>query len=1450
MNFFAVVNENILANRSDINPVHLIVVIFSLALIVGTSVVVQRRRVLQATEPGDSGSNSAGLQRFDFLVFGGIALVAFGLLLPWSRGLNFPDTKLLWYFNPANGFELTNLIWDPNRNFGSLAATQQGPLYAITGTLQWIGLAPWLIQRVFFGLVLSFGGIGAAMLARELRPGRRVVMAVAGLWFILTPYSIAFLRPAGLYVYVAICPWLVLGVMRGMLSSHKWRWAALLAVVIGVAGTTNVPGLVWTLLPSVVVAVALMWAGQARMRDLVKLGWRTAVILLPMLGPGIFRLKLFSGALAANLGATETLKGISVSSSWPESLRGLGGWLVYYAPGGSPSVAGIGPFVTSRPLVLLSFLPVIVAFIVIAVRRNVTTVVIGTVLVLAGIAMVGAFPFTDPSPAGAAMKWLYSSVSVLFGLRSSFKAGGGLVLATALLLGLGADALWVWGSARLKRPRSSVRRPLTALAGLVLLSLFAVGASPYITERFFEKASLGAIPSYWGEAVDWLDQQPDSTTTLIAPFSYYSYYNWGNANAGDIFPSLMNRPYLRGEPMMSGPADSTNLVESIGRVIGDGNYRAGELEPIAQRIGIGWVIIRNDLDWWKSVAPRPALLQSLRDDPALELVATFGEPSSTTGTVDLNDFDSIEAHLPPVEIYRIGSVQGRASVISERPSMLVSGDGDAWIGMARDGELNDGDPIQYSGRLDAAEMANLIAKGASVTVTDTNLRRSAKPGGMDRSVKTADGSEPANDLFGSPDTQTVSDVGDAKEIYETVGRVLAPSPAHRPAAAFDGLDSTSWIAGTGVANGNEAIGAVLREPKVISSVIVYSETGGGTDQSLMNLVTGALLHLSDGSPPIPITFTDGVGTASFAPRSITGFEIEITSVVGTQGVPFGFSSIDIPGIDLIESLRLPLDLAKAAVSDDALRLRLTTAELQYRFQRMRSAYGPLDERLLRRKFTTPVARRFELTARFDQNALVSGDFVDSVSAAPVRAKSADTAEVAGSRAAFVTVDGDLTTGWSPKISGGTLNLTFPTRSVTSVLVTLDESSLYQVPPTISVTAGGRTTSINLFPDPGCLASSTTCPRDVIIEIPATTTNMLSLAIAANSNPLAPPVKVLEVRINGAVNVVENSQIPSICRDDLVEIDGKRIPVRMVGTIAELRSGAPISVIGCGPLELAAGTHLLETSVDATLDEIQLTASALVSGGSTGVGNDRAFLDARSSSGDGWTASIGASDTERILVSGQGFGAAWNARVGDVDLGDPVELDAQTAWVVPPASSGSVLSTSFGPQKSFDWTLLLCALAFAVAVVLLAFANTGSTVLREKDTPRSSRASEIAAIVLGLVVGFAIGSIVGVATVAIAIVLQRRGRSIAKWSGFAAAACLAAAALMTVPPFGPVSSGLTVWFARNRRVATDLGRYSAVLITVSLTCSALEIIRRERQNRKNRKLEIFASMWAGDDFGDQ
>ena len=143
-----------------------------------------------------------------------------------------------------------------------------------------------------------------------------------------------------------------------------------------------------------------------------------------------------------------------------------------------------------------------------------------------------------------------------------------------------------------------------------------------------------------------------------------------------------------------------------------------------------------------------------------------------------------------------------------------------------------------------------------------------------------------------------------------------------------------------------------------------------------------------------------------------------------------------------------------------------------------------------------------------------------------------------------------------------------------------------------------------------------------------------------AEPVVLPAAISELSL-GERSVVPD-RIDTGCRDDLVQIDGEAIPVRIEAAVADLLAEEAVEATPCEPatLTLADGTH-------------RLTAAP---GAGTGVHIDRVVLDGGSAAPTDGAPTVTVNSQDRLgrtvtvdncphgcwLVLGEGFHESWSA----------------------------------------------------------------------------------------------------------------------------------------------------------------------------------------------------------------
>ncbi|HEY5246982.1 MAG TPA: alpha-(1-_3)-arabinofuranosyltransferase family protein, partial [Dermatophilaceae bacterium] len=143
-----------------------------------------------------------------------------------SPGLIVPDTKLDLTANPG-GFLLRALhLWDPHGAFGQLQNQAYGYLLPM-GPFHWalssVGVPAWIIQRLWWSLILGVAFVGVWRLARALGIGGSWAQLAVALLYAVSPRMLSEVSITSVEVWpMAMAPWVLLPLV--IPSPRSWLW--------------------------------------------------------------------------------------------------------------------------------------------------------------------------------------------------------------------------------------------------------------------------------------------------------------------------------------------------------------------------------------------------------------------------------------------------------------------------------------------------------------------------------------------------------------------------------------------------------------------------------------------------------------------------------------------------------------------------------------------------------------------------------------------------------------------------------------------------------------------------------------------------------------------------------------------------------------------------------------------------------------------------------------------------------------------------------------------------------------------------------------------------------------------------------------------------------------------------------------------------------------------------
>ncbi|MEM1334002.1 MAG: hypothetical protein AAGG08_11125, partial [Actinomycetota bacterium] len=713
-------------------------------------------------------------------------------------------------------------------------------------------------------------------------------------------------------------------------------------------------------------------------------------------------------------------------------------------------------------------------------------------------------------------------------------------------------------------------------------------------------------------------------------------------------------------------------------------------------------------------------------------------------------------------------------------TMVLDGSGDGLVDLAGAGlldpDLVDATTIRYRASLDDDQLADLVgtddAGGTWWVVTDTNRRQGRRwstigsnLGPIESVAGRIDLDEDQNDqrldLFESDpestdplatDRQTVAEHRGEVELVRSsyTGSRIAYTPEDAPFMATDGDLATAWrTAVFDDARGLE-LRIDLREPTPIDHVVVIQPTTGVVDR----FITRARIHLDGAGATRSVdvdldersrtldgqrvdlseALTDGRAVETVRFEILADNLGPLASYAGRPGV--GLAELRLPGVQDDRVVRLPV--ADEVPDGDRLTVVMTRERIDAATQ---NRFAP-EPRLVR-----VVELPRDVDARLDVEIRLSADAADALIADTAGISPTPLADRrlvgAATTWAGAAIDGDPMTAWTTPIDGAigsTLTLPLDGAEPAEIELRFEDDELHSIPTALTLTDGTTSTRVDAASGldlgdgrvrldwPAALRSDAGILAITIDDVAERTA-----AEYFSGLPQQLPVAVSEAVVIGvdggrrvAADVEAGRDLADLgCRDDLLQIDGEPVPLRLQGEVGDLLLGHEIRATTCQgePIRLASGEHRIETKRGAATG-LDVDRLVLDDPGGDDPGGDDAGGDDRGGDDPGGDTNLAVGRTAIIestidrrsatelavdigprtgdswLVLEESWNLGWTATLNGVDLGDPQLVDGYAnGWIVPPGDAVRVELT-WEPQRLVRLGLAVSALAGALVLGLL------------------------------------------------------------------------------------------------------------------------------------------------------
>jgi arabinofuranan 3-O-arabinosyltransferase len=1321
-----------------------------------------------------------------------------GLALSQSPGRVVADTKLDLTVDPLTFLGRALTLWEPGGFAGQVQNQAYGylfPMGPFFAAGQLLGLPEWVVQRLWWALLMSAAFLGVVVLARRLGIGTPLTAVAGGIVYALAPRMVTALGATSVEVLpMALAPWVLVPLAGATRSGSPRRAAALSGLAVFCVGGVNAVATA-AVLPLPVLYLLTRPAGPFRRRltawwvaavGLATAWWVGPLLLLGRYSPPFLD---YIETAAVTTAPTDVLSVLRGTSHWVAALGTPAGPLW---PAGWSLVTQVFPVAGTVALAA--------AGLVALTRRDLperTWLVLG---LLAGVGLVtlGHLATVDGLLAGPLRDALDGPLAPLRNVHK-FDA----VLRLPLVLGLvHLGSILVRRVAR--HPHVPPGRPAwwgdairhAARGVLVLLAAALVtSGSPALAGRLAAPAGFEQIPGYWRQTAEFLAETQPSGRALLVPGSSFGSYVWGHTNDEPMQPMAKSAWEVRNAVPLT-PGGHIRVLDVVEERLARGKGSAGLTRYLA-RAGISHLVVRNDLDTGAGETTRSILVhRALRDSPGISPVAAFGP--AVPGAVAQEGL-VLDAGLadpaPALEVYEVADPAPRAWTSPLSDAVTVSGGPDGVLALEDRGLVTDRPTVQAG--------ASPAGTGA-VMVSDALVQRERAFGRLTEATSAGLAPEdplrldaPARD-YPVPGQEAAESVvrydggtPSASSSASDPDSVSGARPDAAPWAAVDGDPGTAWRPAQRLGEPRPVWWRLETDRPFLAAGVTLSLPADGADDAPAEIrlstdtgqITRALARTSEPQQfPLPAGYT----------RSLTVTSARLPE--GGEDPSLALAEVQLPGITVTRTVVTPapqgtadvyaFDVARpgrAGCVPDAAGAPRCAATL---------VAGSEESQGLDRVLTVDGRADYDLELGAVPRP---GPALDALLAEArgddVRVEASSTAVEDPKGSPLAAMDGDPDTAW---VAAGddrrpSLVLSWPEPTTIDHLRVVDTPGLAAAFPTaVTLDDGGLPRLLDLDDDGSVRFRALRTDRlTVTFELP----------LELNSfDPYSRRIErlgigVSELEVGAANREVDPDTVVSIpCGNGpVVTVDGEPRETSARTTLGRLTALDPMDLRICrgsGTAELGSGEHrLVATDTDVlAVDSATLTRSRAAE---VTVAGSRQPVEARRWEAEHRTVEVSARSETTLLVVPENTNSGWTATLDGRRL-DTVAVDGWQQGYVLPAGPAGTVDLEFGPGAVYRSALA----GGAGAVLLLALL----AVLPVRSPPpmpsRRPRRGARPALVLTALAGTAL--VAGVWGVAVLGVLW----AAAAWAGArrqlllgttAATAVVAAGGLLLAVPAGTATA---------------------------------------------------------------
>lgn len=1327
-----------------------------------------------------------------------LALVALAFLQ--TPGRVAADSKLDLTMNPYGLLARALHMWDASGFFGQLQNQGYGylwPVGPLFAGLHWAQVTPWVVQRVWWSILLVGGFLGFVRLTRLFGVDSALARVIGGLGYVLSVRILSELTTVSVESWpMAVLPWLLIPLVHGSRGGSPRRWAAASAVAFWMTGAINAVASA-AILPAGALylltrqrgrrtwSLAAWWAlGVA----LASLWWAVPLLLLGRYSPPF--LDWIESAV------------VTTSRNDPTSvLRGASHWVPYLVDTAGPIWPG-GWLLVSNAWAVAGTAVVAVLGVAGLLRRDTPERVFLSLVLCAGLVLTGLGHVSSAGLSGFGGEWIRALLDgPLAPIRNVHK------FQPLVTFPLAVGLTWLVQSARHRVAvpgEHRIRVPVAATAAVMGLAL---AASPALTGSLIGARSFLEIPQYWRETATWLNEQDDGRA-LVVPAASFGTYIWGRPQ-DEPLQVLDTQSWAVRDAVPLSSAGNIRLLDEVQRYLETGTGSEGMGQALA-RSGVRWLVVRNDLATKAAGSALPVLVhQALTASPGIMRAATFGPLLTAFESGDLIVEGGLQRTYPAVEVYSVSAQpdSGPEGVIVRDARSVVSftGSTEALPGLADSGLLGSsaaiaaGDPVPAGSRVSSVVTDTYRRAEANFGASQgqySNTLTPTDPFGSDRPVHDYYPVDPQDQLSAArldgAASVTASSAGSSP--FTLRGR----APSSQPWSALDGDDRTAWISGDlgpGVGQWWELdLGSAVLASS--ATVTVVADSRVGTAPAKIRITTDLGTHAVAVSP------TALTQTVTIPGGMFRKLRIELAAVQGGGfGQGFGIAEVSIPGVTVRRPVTtVPADgdggvvLSARSMGRESCAATSTAIVCDPGLAKAGEERAGVD-----REVDVAVGGQYRVATRLRPRP---GPALDALLRAPsnaiaVTASSQSVSDPAGR--AQAAADQNRRTTWiaSPLDHAPELDVRLPEQQeVTGIVLQTASDVPASSPFEVTVDVDGVPTTF--YTD-----------SDGLIDLPAMTTDRLRLRFGTvhQVRSIDPdsgasqilPVGVTELAVLGGSDTrmlqPEYSRVSMPCGfGPSVQVDGEvAATTDVTATVGGILTGQLARGGSCGDVvTLSPGSHRIQVAASA---EWLVEDAYLIPVARPPLAPARSVASEPAPNVVSWQDTRRVVDLEtathaRLLETSENYNAGWQARAGGQQL-ESFRVDGwRQAFLVPAGTSGRIELT-YRPDGPYRTALAVGALA---ALVLLALALVPGRSAAGPVGPAALRRVAIAAplVAAGLMggpVGLAAAVLVATAGVEEARrTSPRRGAAVALWLGVVGAAVSLAAQVVRIWP-GSLDTGI-------------------------------------------------------------